>query len=96
MRRALALLLAAAAPSATAAELYVPGTLDDPRVRMADYLGRDDRHFSAVVELRLVEGADDPLRMPADYQWRLADNLLAFGMRDRAEALYRQLAATAA
>ncbi|MEW6167143.1 MAG: tetratricopeptide repeat protein [Pseudomonadota bacterium] len=94
MRRPLALLLAAAASCATAAELYVPGTLDDPRVRMADYLGLHKRHFSAVVELGLVEGADDPLRMPADYQWRLADNLLAFGMRDRAEALYRQLAAT--
>src|SRR3546814_11921390 len=33
--------------------------------------------------------------MPAEYQWRLADNYLGFGMRDRAEEIYRNLAATA-
>ncbi|SFF46948.1 Tetratricopeptide repeat-containing protein [Fontimonas thermophila] len=97
MRRiALFAFAALAVFSASAAELYVPGTLDDPRVRAAEYLSRDDRHFSAIVELRQIGDGIDPLRMPADYQWRLADSYLAFGMRDRAAAIYRNLAATTA
>lgn len=80
---------------ATAAELYVPGTAADPRVRSAHYLSRDDRHFSALVELRLLDPANEPGRMPSEYQWRLADSYLAFGMRDRAESVYRSLSTAA-
>src|SRR3546814_15472160 len=58
-------------------------------------LDDDKRHFSAIVELRQIAGKTDPLKMPAEYQWRLADNYLGFGMRDRAEEIYRNLAATA-
>lgn len=95
MKRPHLLMLAALATTpAGAAEIYVAGTLDDPRVRAAEYLGKDDRHFSAIVELRQIDGGADPLRMPAEYQWQLAENYLSFGMRDRAEALYRHLAAT--
>ncbi len=81
---------------ADAAELYVPGTAADPRVRTAHYLSRDDRHFSALVELRLLDPANEPGRMPTEFQWRLADSYLAFGMRDRAESVYRNLGASAA
>jgi tetratricopeptide (TPR) repeat protein len=95
IRRCL-LLLSLLPLTSFAADLYAPGTAADPRVRTAHYLDRDDRHFSALVELRLLDPADDPGRMPAEYQWRLAENYLAFGMRDRAEAVYRQLAAASA
>ncbi len=84
------------APLANAAELYVPGTTADPRVRTAHYLSRDDRHFSALVELRLLDPANEPGRMPTEFQWRLAESYLAFGMRDRAESVYRNLGASAA
>jgi tetratricopeptide (TPR) repeat protein len=81
--------------TAGAVETYEPGSADDPQVRLARFLDDDKRHFSAVVELRQIAGKTDPLKMPAEYQWRLADNYLGFGMRDRAEEIYRNLAATA-
>ncbi|HEY0973668.1 MAG TPA: hypothetical protein VGE57_04180 [Solimonas sp.] len=88
------LIAALLAPTASlATEVYVPGTNADPRLRNAHYLTRDDRHFSALVELRLLDPAGEPSRMPAEYQWRLAESYLAFGLRDRAESVYRTLAA---
>lgn len=92
----LAAALTLASAAAGAAEVYVPGTIADPRLRAAEYLDQNDRHFSAIVELLLIAGTNDPLRMPAELQSRLAANYLSFGMRDRAEALYRHLATTAA
>jgi tetratricopeptide (TPR) repeat protein len=94
MKPALCALLAAAVISAASAasEQYAPGSVEDPRVRASEYLGRDRRHFSALVELRLIDPRSEPQRMPAPYQWRLAENYLSYGMRDRAEAIYRQLA----
>ncbi|HET8883322.1 MAG TPA: tetratricopeptide repeat protein, partial [Solimonas sp.] len=81
--------------TAGAVETYEPGSADDPQVRLARFLDDDKRHFSAIVELQQIAGKTDPLKMPAEYQWRLADNYLGFGMRDRAEEIYRNLAATA-
>jgi tetratricopeptide (TPR) repeat protein len=92
-----ALLLAAgllAVASAGAADLYLPGTANDPHVRAAKYLNEDQRFLSSIVELRGLDHDGDALRMPSEYQWRLAEAYLAFGMRDKAEALYRQLAVT--
>jgi tetratricopeptide (TPR) repeat protein len=87
--------LAALLPlSAAAVETYQSGSSNDPQVRLSRYLDNDKRHFSALIELRQIAGSTDPLKMPADYQWRLADNYLGFGMRDRAEAIYRSIAAT--
>src|SRR3546814_16299887 len=80
---------------AGAGETYQPGSADDPQVRLARLLDDDKRHFSAIVELRQIAGKTDPLKMPAEYQWRLADNYLGFGMRDRAEEIYHNLAAPA-
>ncbi len=92
MRKVLIALLLATSLPAAASDVYAPGSKDDPRVRASEYLGRDDRHFSAIVELRLIDDRDDASAMPAEYQWRLAENYLSYGMRDRADALYRQLA----
>lgn len=80
---------------AGAVETYAPGGGDDPQVRLSRFLDKDKRHFSALIELRQIAGTTDPMKMPVDYQWRLADNYLGFGMRDRAEAIYRNLAANA-
>lgn len=92
---ALAALAALLPLGASAVETYQPGSADDPQVRLARFLDDDKRHFSAIVELRQLAGKTDPLKMPVEYQWRLADNYLGFGMRDRAEEIYRNLAATA-
>jgi tetratricopeptide (TPR) repeat protein len=86
------LTLTAVAAADAASDQYAPGAAQDPRVRAAEYLGRDRRHFSAIVELRMVDPRSDPQRLPEAYQWRLAENYLSYGMRDRAEGLYRQLA----
>jgi tetratricopeptide (TPR) repeat protein len=91
MKRALALLMLSAALPAVAADVYRPGSAEDPRVRASEYLGRDSRHLSAIVELRLLDPAGEPQRMPELYRQQLADNYLAFGMRDRAQTIYRQL-----
>ncbi|TJY60980.1 hypothetical protein E4T66_10060 [Sinimarinibacterium sp. CAU 1509] len=92
MRRALVSLLLAAPTLAFAADVYVPGSPEDPHVREAQYLLRDHRTLSAAIELRLSDKKNDALRMPEAYQWRLAESYLAFGLRDRAEEIYRSLA----
>ncbi len=81
-----------AAGTAAAAESYVSGTKTDPLVRSAMFLDADGRYFSALVELLSGSRGKDPARMPADFQWRLAESYLSFGMRDEAEAIYRNLA----
>ncbi|HSW11919.1 MAG TPA: hypothetical protein VLI06_03695 [Solimonas sp.] len=84
---------AALAPaSALAAESFVPGTASDPQVRNAMFLDADGRYFSALIELLSGSRGKDPARMPSEFQWRLAESYLSFGMRDEAEAIYRNLA----
>lgn len=94
LSRSFAASLLLAAGAAGAAETYVPGTKSDPMVRSAMYLDADGRYFSALVELLSGSRGKDPSRMPADFQWSLADSYLSFGMRDEAEAIYRNLATT--
>ena len=74
---------------------YKPGSKDDPRLRAADFLNGDERHFSAALSLLQLRQEQLGQKMPSDYQWRLAESYLAFGMRARAEAIYRELAVTA-
>lgn len=81
--------------AALAIDTYTPGSADDPQVRYSHYLDADKRHFSALIELRQLAGSDDPQQLSTEYQWRLADNYLGFGMRDRAEAMYRSIASRA-
>lgn len=73
---------------------YKRGSKEDPRIRAADFLNSDERYFSAATDLLVLKSADDKQKLPADYTWRLSESYLAFGMRARAEALYRELAAT--
>lgn len=81
--------------AASAVESYKPGSPEDPQVRFARYLDASKRHFSALIELGQLVGSTDPNQLSVDYQWRLADNYLGFAMHDRAEAMYRSLAARA-
>ncbi len=92
LRGGLAAAAVLAAGAAAAAEPYVAGTRSDPLVRSAMFLDADGRYFSALVELLSGSRGKDPARMPADFQWRLAESYLSFGMRDEAEAIYRNLA----
>lgn len=96
-----ALTLAAAALSAwtlsvAAAQTYFTGSAEDPSIRSARFLGEDQRYFSAVTELlKLQRGSDETFEAGRDYWESLADYYLSFGMRDRAEHIYRTVAATA-
>lgn len=76
------------------AKSYKPGSKDDPRVRAADYLNGDERHFSAALTLLQLRKDQEGQKLPADHLWRLAESYLAFGMRARAEEIYRELAVT--
>lgn len=76
---------------ASAVELYKPGSDKDPQVQLARFLEADKRFFSAIVELQELARGRDPLQMPIDYRLELANNYVGFGMRDRAESLYRSL-----
>jgi len=95
IRLTLGLAFAVLPIAASALETYKPGSARDPQVRLAEFLDADRRHFSALIELRQIAGDQDPLKMSTDYQWRLAENYLGFGMGARAEAVYRSLAASA-
>lgn len=86
-----ALTLSAAAP---AAQLYTPGSADDPRIRSAAFLGGDERYYSAITELlKLQRGAGADFEASPEYWAALAEYQLSFGLRDRAEQLYRSVAA---
>lgn len=88
-------LLFAALQAQAAVEVYTPGGKTDPQVRTAAFLAQDLRHFSAATELLQAEArVADPAQLPADFRWLLAENYLSFGQRERAEAIYRDLAAT--
>lgn len=73
---------------------YKRGGKDDPHLRTADFLNADERYFSAATGLLALKGASESQKLPADYNWRLAESYLAFGMRARAEDLYRELSLT--
>lgn len=83
--------------SAAAVETYSPGSANDPRIRAAQFLGGDERYYSALTELlKLQRGAGPEFEASSEYWTALAEYQLSFGMRDRAEALYRTVAAAAA
>lgn len=58
------------------------------RAEVAKTLAAEQRYFSAVAELFRAAGPNAPSRMSEDFQWQLADSLLAFSVRD-AQSLYR-------
>lgn len=94
LRRGLLAAMLGAPLGASALETYTPGSAADPSVRTAMFLNADGRYFSAAVDLLSSARDKDVARMPADFQWRLAESYLSFGMRDEAEAIYRNLSST--
>lgn len=73
---------------------YKPGSRDDPRIRSADFLNNDERHFAAALSLLQLRKEQQGTKLPGDHLWRLADSYIAFGMRSKAEEIYRELAVT--
>lgn len=84
-------------PATSSAESYLPGSEDDPHIRASRFLGSDQRYLSAVSELlELQRISGDQFEAGADYWAALAEFYLSFGMRDRAESIYRTVAASVA
>ena len=82
---------------AAGADTYVPGSADDPHVRWAVFQGADERFYSAITELqKLQRAAGAEFEASPEYWSAIAEYNLSFGLRDRAEALYRNVAAAAA
>lgn len=92
------LLLAAAGAfatfSAAAADSYVPGSVNDPNIRAARFAGEDKHYLTALADLLSVQGrGDQGFEAAPEYWAALAEFYLSFGMRDRAEGIYRTVAA---
>lgn len=94
----IAVALSAATLTATAQDrTYFHGSSEDPVVRGSRFLGEDQRFLSASAELRkLQRGSGEGFEAGRDYWTALAEYQLSFGMRDRAEHIYRTVAAAAA
>ena len=75
-------------------EAFVRSAEQDPRLRNALYLSYSQRHYGALTELGAMDAGADWQKMPADYQWLLAQAYVDFGMKARAEPIYRSLAVT--
>jgi len=76
-----------------AVELYKPGGANDPHLRAARFLGEDKRHFSALTELLKLQAESEGRPVAASqFPWLLADNYLSFGLRERADMVYRGMA----
>ena len=94
---ATAVAIATLAVAANAADTYSAGASNDPRIRSARFLGEDERYYSAVTQLlTLQRSAGAEFEASPEYWAALAEFQLSFGMRDKAEVLYRSVAATAA
>ncbi|MGQ0619109.1 MAG: hypothetical protein ACT4QA_04185 [Panacagrimonas sp.] len=90
-------MLLAFSGAASAADTYSSGSADDPKVRSALFLGGYDRYYSALSELLKVQtGSDGDFEAAPEYWSGLAEFYLSYGMRDRSEAIYRTVAASAA
>lgn len=84
-------------PATSSAESYSPGSEDDPHIRASRFLGTDQRYLSAITELlELQRISGDGFEAGTDYWAALAEYYLSFGMRDRAESIYRTVAASVA
>ena len=98
MKRLLGFALAfacGAAGAAGAADIYTPGSDNDPRVRSAQYLAGNSRFLSAAALLAQVQAEAPQKRFAPAYYRDLATDTLAFGMPQRAEIIYREQIAQA-
>ena len=78
-----------------AADVYVPGSKADPRLRAVAYETAAQKNLTALTELLQLRGARELGELPPDYQWQLAQAYVNFGMGSRAQVLYRNLAESA-
>lgn len=76
------------------ADPFARGSRSDPAIRSVQFLAHDQRHFSALTELLKMSPSGEWQKLPADYQWLLAQAYVDFGMRSGAAPLYRHLAVT--
>lgn len=74
---------------------FAGGTAADPHLRAAAYLTASDRPLEAALGLLRQQALAGAVAMPPDFQLRLAQALEAFGVGDRALALYQQATAAA-
>ncbi|HWU69380.1 MAG TPA: hypothetical protein VN046_10905 [Stenotrophobium sp.] len=80
--------------TAMAADRYATGSYDAPYLGESQYLADDGRDFSALVELLGLGMGTDISAMPEAYRWQLAETYLSFGMAEKAEPIYKSLAAS--
>lgn len=80
---------------AAAADSYVPGGENDPRVRTAEFLAGNGRYLSASALLERVQKEAPQQRLGQAYYRELAADTLSFGLPQRAEATYREQVANA-
>jgi len=88
-----AFLLAAvmSASAAHAADVYTPGSKDDPNVKAAQYQNDEGRYFSSLIELLRMSSES---KLSDEARWLLSEDYLSFGMGNKSEALYREIAQT--
>jgi len=77
--------------TAHAAEVYTPGSVKDPNYLAAQYQTDEGRYFSSQNELLQM---DSESKLSTDARWLLAENYLSFGMANKAEPIYRDIAQT--
>lgn len=94
--KSLPLLIAAFILPATAmaASRYAPGTDNSPYLGESQYLADDGRDFSALIELLGAGKGNDINTLPEAYRWQLAETYLSFGMGEKAEPIFKNLAST--
>lgn len=90
MKRLAWLLLSCACGVAAAADGFVPGSEQDPRVRAADYLAQTNRYMAASSLLLQIQRERPHQQFPPEYFQRLANDTLNFGMPRRAESIDRE------
>lgn len=77
--------------SAYAADTYTPGSVKDPNYLAAQYQTDEGRYFSSLTELLQM---DSESKLSSDSRWLLAESYLSFGMANKAEPIYREIAQT--
>ena len=80
------------ASGSAAVQHIAAGSVDDPRLGHARYLGATGSNFGALVELRQVDSGSGDAALPESFDWLLARSYLNFGMHDEARRAYRRLA----
>lgn len=84
-----ALVAMLSAATASAGDVYTRGKPSDPNLRAAQYQHDEGRYFSSIIELLHI---NDDSKLSDKSSQLLADDYLSFGMKDKAESLYRDVA----